>query len=85
MLENKIQWLLLNQRGNAWQMRGACSLPSLCRSHPCRADLQHTTRLKKKKSVRLPSGAVGRMIIMNSAHRRKQIGIIVTFRLKEDE
>lgn len=46
MLENKVQWLLLNQRRNAWQMRGALSLPSLSRSHPCRADLRHTTPQK---------------------------------------
>lgn len=64
MLEKKIQWLLLNQGRNPWQMRGARSLPPLSRSHPCRADLRHTT---PQKSIRLPSYAHGNATVRNSA------------------
>lgn len=65
-------------------MRGASSLPSLSRSHPCRADLRHTTRQKRKKSVGLPLSPVGKLT--NSVVRSKQSAIKMTLeRLKGNE
>ena len=50
MLENKIQWLLLlNQRENAWQMRWACSLPSLFVGHIPAEPISNTQTSEKKK------------------------------------
>ena len=53
MLENKIQWLLLlNQRENAWQMRWACSLPSLFVGHIPAEPISKKKNTKKKKKER---------------------------------
>lgn len=50
MLENKIQWLLLqNQRENAWQMRWACSLPSLFVGHIPAEPISNTQTSKEKR------------------------------------
>lgn len=87
MLENKIQWLLLlNQRENAWQMRWACSLPSLFVGHIPAEPISNTQtskekrkkeEKKKKEIVRLHSWAVGNMTITNLEHMPQQNGINV--------